>query len=475
MGLRLGRTAASHFLSQVARSASGFVATLAIARVLGAEGLGIYALGISLVVWLDIPHSGFREALAKRVSEGREGEQYLTAGVVASLSSIVVPVLFVFFFRSYVNEYVGSDVSLLIIVILFANGLFGTFRFALNGQKKVAHAGWIQFLNQVLRTVIQIGLLLLGYAVFGLFIGYAVAAVLAALMALVFLDVRVSVPTKRHFRDLYAYAKHGWSTGFKGNTFNWMDTVILGFFVSSSLVGIYEVAWSVASFLVLVSNSVSQTLFPEISDISTEGDTDRIHHYLNEGLVFTGVFLIPGLFGAVAIGVDVLRIYNTEFTRGASVLVILIVARTLDAYATQFTSVLKAIDRPDVVLRIDLLFVGTNTVLNVALVYFYGWYGAAVATLLSGVVSLLVGYYSLTNLIGVPNIPVGEISKEIFAGAVMFVTVTIVHRFSRSEVYLTLIVVAVGAAIYVTVLLSISPRIRNKATALLGEQLGLRS
>jgi O-antigen/teichoic acid export membrane protein len=196
---------------------------------------------------------------------------------------------------------------------------------------------------------------------------------------------------------------------------------------------------------------------------------------LNEGLVFTGVFLIPGLFGAVAIGVDVLRIYNTEFTRGASVLVILIVARTLDAYATQFTSVLKAIDRPDVVLRIDLLFVGTNTVLNVALVYFYGWYGAAVATLLSGVVSLLVGYYSLTNLIGVPNIPVGEISKEIFAGAVMFVTVTIVHRFSRSEVYLTLIVVAVGAAIYVTVLLSISPRIRNKATALLGEQLGLRS
>jgi O-antigen/teichoic acid export membrane protein len=451
------------------------VATLAIARVLGAEGLGIYALGISLVVWLDIPHSGFREALAKRVSEGREGEQYLTAGVVASLSSIVVPVLFVFFFRSYVNEYVGSDVSLLIIVILFANGLFGTFRFALNGQKKVAHAGWIQFLNQVLRTVIQIGLLLLGYAVFGLFIGYAVAAVLAALMALVFLDVRVSVPTKRHFRDLYAYAKHGWSTGFKGNTFNWMDTVILGFFMSSSLVGIYEVAWSVASFLVLVSNSVSQTLFPEISDISTEGDTDRIHHYLNEGLVFTGVFLIPGLFGAVAIGVDVLRIYNTEFTRGASVLVILIVARTLDAYATQFTSVLKAIDRPDVVLRIDLLFVGTNTVLNVALVYFYGWYGAAVATLLSGVVSLLVGYYSLTNLIGVPNIPVGEISKEIFAGAVMFVTVTIVHRFSRSEVYLTLIVVAVGAAIYVTVLLSISPRIRNKATALLGEQLGLRS
>jgi O-antigen/teichoic acid export membrane protein len=451
------------------------VATLAIARVLGAEGLGIYALGISLVVWLDIPHSGFREALAKRVSEGREGEQYLTAGVVASLSSIVVPVLFVFFFRSYVNEYVGSDVSLLIIVILFANGLFGTFRFALNGQKKVAHAGWIQFLNQVLRTVIQIGLLLLGYAVFGLFIGYAVAAVLAALMALVFLDVRVSVPTKRHFRDLYAYAKHGWSTGFKGNTFNWMDTVILGFFVSSSLVGIYEVAWSVASFLVLVSNSVSQTLFPEISDISTEGDTDRIHHYLNEGLVFTGVFLIPGLFGAVAIGVDVLRIYNTEFTRGASVLVILIVARTLDAYATQFTSVLKAIDRPDVVLRIDLLFVGTNTVLNVALVYFYGWYGAAVATLLSGVVSLLVGYYSLTNLIGVPNIPVGEISKEIFAGAVMFVTVTIVHRFSRSEVYLTLIVVAVGAAIYVTVLLSISPRIRNKATALLGEPLGLRS
>lgn len=467
MGLRLGQTAASHFLSQVARSLAGFVATLVVARILGAEGLGIYALGLSIVVWLDIPHSGFREALAKRLSEGHEREQYFTAGVLLNLLSVLVPMLLVFLFRDSVNAYVGSSVSLLLVAILFANGLFGTFRYALSGQKKVAHAGWVQFTNQVLRTIIQVGLLLLGFAVVGLFVGYAIAAVLGALLAMVFLNTGVSVPADRHFRDLCAYAKHGWSSGFKGNTFNWMDTVVLGFFVSSSLIGIYEVAWSLASFLVLVSNSVSQTLFPEISDISTESDTDRIHHYLNEALVFTGVFLIPGLFGAVAIGVDLLRIYNAEFTRGGTVLLLLIVARTLDAYATQHVSVIKALDRPDIALRIDLLFVGTNMILNIVLVYLYGWYGAAIATLASGGVSLLLGYYSLTGLIGAPDVPTTEISKEIFAGGIMFVVVTALYRVSPSEIPVTLLLVATGAGVYVGVLLSISPRIRNKVRALL--------
>jgi O-antigen/teichoic acid export membrane protein len=467
MGLTLGRTAISHFLSQLALSVSGFVATLAIARVLGADGVGAYALGLSLIVWLNVPLAGFQKALTKRLSEGTDQGEYLTAGVVANLLSVFFPAVLVVLFRSRVNAYVGADVAGLIALVLLTNGVFNTVRDTLHGEKKVARAGWVRTVEQIARTVFQIVLLLLGYKIAALFVGHALSLLVGALVAVALIDTSPTIPSKRHFRQLYRYAKHGWSGGFKGNTFNWMDTVVLGFFVSTALVGVYEVAWTLASFLAVASNSVRSTLFPEISDIAADSDDARVHHYLNEGLVFTGVFLIPGFFGALALGPDLLRIYNTEFTQGAFVLVLLIVARTLDAYASQFTSVINGLDRPDVTLRIDLTFVVVNMTLNVVLVFQYGWVGAAVATLVSTGVSLVLGVSALTRLIGAPDLPSREIARELGASLLMFGAVVGLERVAPSGMWATVALVLAGAAIYTGILLGLSPRIRRKAEALL--------
>ena len=469
MALKLGRTAALHFLSQVAVSAAGFVATFAIARVLGADGVGIYALGMSLVVWLNVPLAGFQEALKKRISEGVDRDEYFTSGVALNLASVVIPALLVVVFADPVNEFVGAAVAELIALVLVTNGLFNTVRDTLHGEKKVAHAGWVRFCERMLRTGGQVVLLVLGYQVAGLFVGHAFALVASAAFALYFFDLRPAMPDRSHFGALVKYARHGWSGGLKGNAFNWMDTLVLGLFVAESLVGIYKVAWTLASFLVVVSNSVSSTLFPEISDISTDGNTEQVRHYLDEGFVFTGLFLIPGLFGAVALGTDLLRIYESEFTQGSLVLVVLVGARILDAYASQILSVIKALDRPDLVLRIDLVFVAVNVALNFALIAVYGWYGAAAATFASGAVTLALGYYAISDLVGRPSVPVREIGEETFAALVMFACVWGLDSAAPSGHAVTIALVLCGAAIYSVVLLAISTRIRQKARGLAPE------
>jgi len=466
MGLKLGRTAALHFLSQVAVSASGFVATFAIARVLGADGVGAYALGMSLVVWFNVPLSGFQEALKKRVSEGVDRDEYFTSGVVLNLTSVVVPAALVLLFSGPVETFVGAPVAPFVALVLVTNGVFNTLRDTLHGEKKVAEAGWLRFVERVLRTVAQVAFLVLGYRIAGLFVGHAIALVVSAALGLYFVDLRPAIPDRSHFRRLVDYARHGWSGGLKGNAFNWMDTIVLGLFVAQSLVGVYKVAWTLASFLVVVSNSVSSTLFPEISDISTDGQTERVKHYLDEGLLFTGLFLIPGLFGSVAIGSDLLRIYESEFTQGATILVILVLARILDAYASQIISVIKAVDRPDIVMRIDLLFVVVNVALNFLLIYRFGWYGAAVATLVSGGVTLAASYYAISSLVGRPSVPVGEIARQTVAAVVMFGVVYALESVAPGGHFVTVALVVVGAAVYTVVLLVLSSRIRQKARAL---------
>ena len=464
--MRLGKTTLVHFISQVIVSLAGFIATFAIARVLGAEGVGMYALGVAIVTWLVVPMNGLRQSLTKRISEGAEKDSFFTAGVIMHIGTSILVVGALQIFSGSINRYIGGPVSTLVGAVFLAHTAFSMVGGILEGEKKVAQYGWLRAFERIARTGFQIALILAGYGIAGLFFGHAVSLGISVFVGIVLVGLRFSVPERRHFRSLLNFAQYSWLGGLKTRTFGWMDTIVLGFFVASSLIGVYEVAWTLASFFVLIANSIQSTLFPEISELSIANRDDRIHHYINEGLVFTGIFLIPGFFGALAVGADILRIYSPEFTQGTIVLLLLIGARTFDAYGAQLVSAINAIDRPEIAFRINGLFVVLNITLNVVLIATFGWYGAAVATLLSGVISLLLSYWAITRLIGPPEIPYGEISRQVIASVVMLVVIYALDTIFPQSHYMTLLFVGIGIAVYFLLLQGLSTRIREKTTAL---------
>ena len=464
--MRLGKTTLSHFLSQVVVSAAGFLATFAIARVLGADGVGIYALGVALLIWTTIPVAGVKRGITKRISELEEPGAYLSAGLALTLGIAALVTTALLVFAPFVDRYVGAPVAGLLAAVFVSDVSLRLVGAILQGEKKVAYFGWLKALERLVRTTLQVGLLLLGYAIVGLFIGHAIALALAAGVGVVFVGTRPTRPGRRHVRRLADFARYSWLGSVKARTFGWMDTIVLGLFVSSTLIGIYEVAWNLASVLALVSISVRNTLFPELSELGGAERYDRIHHYLNEGLLFTGVFLIPGLVGALAIGDRVLAIYGAEFTGGLVILIVLIGARTVDAFGTQFLSVIDAIDRPEIAFRVNAVFVGTNLGLNLLLVWQFGWFGAAVATFVSGLLTFALGYRALSSLIGSPDIPFVELGKQTIAAAGMYVGVISLEQMVPSGHYVTVFVALLGAGMYGSILVVISSRVRRKALEL---------
>ncbi|WP_135535165.1 oligosaccharide flippase family protein [Halostella pelagica] len=465
--MRLGRTTLIHFASQVGVSLAGFAATFAIARVLGASGLGTYAVAVALLFWLNIPASAVGSAVNKRVSEGSDRGSYLTVGFLLNAAVAATVAVGIVAFGEQVNDYVGASVSGLVAALVVGNVAMITVIGALNGQKRVAQTGILRSVERVGRTGFQVALILLGYKLTGLLVGHAVSLAAAAVLGVFLFEVRPARPTRKHVRRLAEYARYSWLGTIKTRAFGWMDTIVLAFFVPSALIGIYEVSWTLASTLALVSNSVQKTLFPELSELSVEENYDRVHHYINEGLVFTGVFAIPGLFGAAVIGPRLLKIYRPEFTRGATILLVLIVARTLAAFGAQFLSAINAIDRPDVAFRINLVFVVSNVVLNVGLISQFGWYGAAIATALSATITLVLGYFALTSLIGRPDVPYREMAHQFGASLVMTGAVYALAGVVPGSHYATVALVLVGGAVYGATLVVLSTRVRQKAVALL--------
>jgi len=459
---RIKRTTFVYFASQVLVSVSGFVATFVIARYLGSDVLGQYALVVAINVWFVFPIRSVSAAVTKRMSEGEEPASFLGAGVVTIVLLVPVLVGVVLLGAGFFRTYVGARVAHLIALVIAASAGFQVIKDGLDGQKKVGVSGGALATNRVARTVLQAGAILLGYRLGGVLVGHVAGLVIAAGVALLFYDIVPTFPSRRHFRSLYEYARYSWLGTLKTRSFGWMDTIVLGFFVTSSQIGIYEVAWNLASVLVLVSVSIRMTLFPEISELGADDRYPEIHEMIEDGILFTGIFAIPGFVGSAVLGPRILAIYRPEFSRGAPILLLLVLARFVAAYGTQFLNVIDGIDRPDITFRINGLFIVTNLGLNVVLVSVFGWYGAAVATILSAVLMIVSSYVAVRRLIGPPGIPGLEIGKELLASLVMGAVLFAIRPVTPTDHYVTVALVLFGASVYVAVLLTLSTRIRGK-------------
>lgn len=474
---RPGKTTIVYFLSQVGTTLAGGIATWYINAELGPAPYGEYSIAVAFLFWLNIPASAIGEAVKKRVSEGADRGSVLTAGHALNLGVHVVLVALILAFRGQVNVLVGLEVARYFAALVAARALFDLMLSSLRGYKQVGTSGGLKTLEQVLRSGIHIGtLFFLGVGVGGLVLGHATAMFLATAVGLTLLDGRPSRPERRHFTGLLEYARYAWLGTLKTRAFAWTDVLVMRGLslsiiglaaVSKSQIGIYKVAWTVASVLALVSIAIKQTLFPEFSELGVNENYERVHHFLNEGLTFTGVFAIPGLFGAIVVGDTILTIFGPEYARGGTILVILISSRLLAAYGEQFLNTINAIDRPDVAFRVNLAYVAANVGLNFALIVLFGWYGAAFATALASLTSLVLGAYALRSIIGSPDIPLSELGYQVLAATVMLVTVLGLQQILPETLAWTLVIVAVGATVYGGVLVGLSSRIRGKAIGFL--------
>jgi len=219
-------------------------------------------------------------------------------------------------------------------------------------------------------------------------------------------------------------------------------------------------------FLILFGGSLSETLFPEISALSAEDETESVRDLFETALTYAGLILIPGLVGGTLLGERLLRVYGEEFTRGGTILSILILATLIQGYQRQFTATLNAVDRPKMAFRVNAVFIIANVVLNVGLIPFYGVVGAAVATAASVGISLAVAYTILSSLLDF-SAPLGEIARQWVSASVMGVAVSTLLWVERlypnlaPDFVVVVLLIGLGAGVYFFTLFRISIRFRQ--------------
>ena len=467
--LRIGQTSIVVFISKILSSALGFAATVYIARLLGADALGIYSLALTVVSWLGfLGTMGVTSGIKKRVSEQEEPAAYAVAGALMMTALFIIAAIGILLFREQINSYIGYPAAGYAILMLGVTLLGNAISAILNGQHLVHVAGVLSPVNSGSRAGAQIAAITAGLGLAGMLggyvIGYLVFIIIGSFVAVRSLPV-LRLPQRRHIQRILSFAKYAWLGGLKGKAFNWVDIALLGALVSTSLVGYYTAAWNIAQFLAIFSAAISQTIFPKMSETVADDDPEAVADLLNTALSFSGLIMIPGIVGSILLGGNILAIYGSDFRQAGVVLSILIGATLLQSYQKQLTTTLNALDRPDAAFQVNLVFIISNVILNIVFILVYGWVGAAIATAASVAVSLALAYYYVDILLEF-RFPISEVVKQWVAAGIMGVTLILLLQF-RSEylsigddIAVELSLIPVGAMIYFGVLLILSAQFR---------------
>lgn len=376
--------------------AIGFLTNLVLTRTLGTTLYGLYAyLTVLLSLFQVFTRLGGDKSMLRYLPEyesnPRRQRVMVTIAFATSLIASVLVAGIVWSFAPEISRLTLGDplfVDVLRVGALvlpfntLANVTYAVFRAIERMEYDVLASSVLQ---PTLRLVFVGGAVLLGYSVVGAAAGFVVAGALTFLASVVILVRRTDLwqlrrPSGPQVREYYDFSVPLTFNQIGYFLYNRVDLLMVGLLLSSSAVGIYNIAVLVAGLLVLPLTAFNQ-LFPPIASKLYHGG-DRRELQAVYGTVTRWVFtlaLFPGL-AAMLYAEEVLRVFGSGFTEGALVLVLFSVAQLTNCAVGPSGFVLMMTDHQYLTMGNQLVSGVLNIVLNYVFILQFGFVGAAVAT-----------------------------------------------------------------------------------------------
>ena len=442
----------------------GFFSTMLFSHILGKDLMGVYYLFVAYYgIFNMIGDGGFGQAAVKRISEGKEQNEYLTAyaclrGLLIVVSTVILLTLSPLFID--LQEY---NIVLCIILTIAAAAFGNTITMGVYGLGHVGVKNVGVGMGELARIIVQIGTVLLGYSVYGLIGGYIAGIIVSGILCIKYFTFRPAKFGFRHIKSLFAYGFWIFLISTGSLAFSYTDTIFIGYFMTNGDVGVYRTAFQFTSAAAFITAAIAPTLTPKISRWSKDNEWEKIVYPVSRGITFGLILAVPVLFGGIFLADKLLYyFYGADFAAGAAACCILFAVQIVSVFTTFLGTALSASDHAKQSFYATATAAVVNIILNCILIPILGINGAAISTLISYSLNAVLIAYFLRRYISI-RIEKRSIFHIIISAAVMGIFVFIYTLFvPLDNVILTLIPVAVGAFIYFFLLFKIDRGIRDE-------------
>jgi O-antigen/teichoic acid export membrane protein len=387
------------FFGQIFALGFGFVANAVIARLLGADVLGVFVLAWTVVMAVSILttfgfEGGFVKYISMYVSQGRKAEARsvfafgiafgLLAGAVGTVAVILLrrPLAYSFFKE--------PRLAPALLIIAFAMIPYTVTRLqaaalrALKDMRRSVLGSEIWY--RVPRLAVFLLLFYAGFRLLGIVGAVVVACGFSAVATLRFLRARgafllgggprAAIPR----REVLGYSSQMLAETTTAFALIQSGRLVLGYYLSSADVGVYNVVALLASLATLFSFSFNAIFSPMIADVYHRGGVDLMASLLHTITRWIVILTLPMFAWLLVSGDAVLSLFGSEFVRGYAALAILAAAQLFEGAGGTASSCLAMTRYQRYNVYNILVMAVVSVALNVYLVPRAGIVGAAAAT-----------------------------------------------------------------------------------------------
>ncbi|HJJ28593.1 MAG TPA: flippase [Methanocorpusculum sp.] len=453
----------------------GFFSTIFFSRVLGTELMGVYFLFLTYYsIFNLVGDGGFAVAAIKRISEGHDQNEYMTAYAVLHLILTIVSTLILLIVSPYITELTRYELVPWIIGALAAAVVFNTICTGVSGLNHQGIRNISTGVFDLARIFASVILVLLGYCKYGMIAGVIIGIICSGLVCIRYFTFKPTRFSGKHIKSLLGFSFWAFFISSSSLIISYSDTIFINYFLDTSSVGIYRVALRFTEVSTFITAAILSTLSPKISRWSVEGLMDKIGAVISRAFTFGLILAVPVAIGGIFL-VDRLLyyFYGENFAAGATACIILLIYQIVYVFYAFIACALSNTNHVRKSFYGTIVALVLNIALNFILIPYLGINGAAVSSVISLIVNTLIVGLLLRKYVPF-TVDMRAILHIVAASCVMGLIVFVYTCFvPLTNVVVVLVPVCVGAVVYFVILLKLNKGIRNEIAGVV-ENFGLK-
>lgn len=396
---QISRQSITFFAGTVFTMGAGYLVKIYVARMLGAELLGLYALGMTLVSLTQLfGFLGLNGAAGRYIAvynaTGRYDDLrgFLTRSVVIVLLLNSILSIALLFGGGWIARHFYHAPELQKYIPLFAGltvlgALSVLYCQVLTGFKDIVKRTVItNFVGTTLVIALTVTFLELGFGMRG----YLWAQVLNSVVIVILLVAAAwkLTPTAARFSwaplppldpEVKAFAAACLGMGALDFLVSQADKILLGFYLNPALVGVYVIASTLSALIPIILQSVNQIFAPVIADLHAQSRRDVLERLFQTLTKWVLALSLPLAFVVIAFAAPLMRLFGSSFEAGWPVLVIGTVGQVVNCGVGSVGYLLLMSGNQRRFMKVQFTMVAVSLAMNFTLIPILGVVGAALA------------------------------------------------------------------------------------------------
>lgn len=395
---RIASGSALFFVGTFVGLGLNYVYAIALARLLGPEQFGLYAIGLGCFNLLSvIALAGLDTAVLRFVPALRA--QNDAAGIGGIIRAILVlTALLGMFYASVLllssdmlaNQFLHHpDVSTVLQLFALSIPLFVVSTVAIAVLQAFGEVRWRTFVKYlcepVVKSAVTLGFIWIGWGLTSAVVALPVALLLTAGLALLplrpfWLNVKEPIFSIKHYSNVIAYSLPLFGGVLLNSIATRSDVFFLGYWVSVAQVGIYSAAFQTAAVMAVVLGALESVATPFLSESISKNNRADVRSLAGTVLRWTMMVTLPLCIVMAVFAADVMDLFGKQFASGWACLVILTVGQFANSATGCSNGMLLWSGHSKLVMWNSVVASVTQIALYLILIPSYGIVGAAIAT-----------------------------------------------------------------------------------------------